>query len=448
MSRFEYVSNSANGHDAQDVLQNKLLALRQGGDLSIVVKTYRAGDPSAKNAGQFYAPFMIQFNNGARWVVFSTTSCRTDRIKGQQWDADNLKRLDARIEKAVLTYPDDTPSKERLAFQKQQQKYETGLEISRLDDIVPHEVLVSQITQRALDIFQEKEEQERAIEDARLAEEGAARKAAEAAVREMAQAATTPAFAPRVAAANETEEGRSYDFNGRAFEKDIAEMLNNQTYLARMKNGEAVGPDRKYGCFAKMVTAFGLNPMQVSRIEATAEKEDIGLLPSGGQPKTDVWAKFILTTGEQKEYTISCKRTTRDMVSVHQYTADTFADVLDPGNKSLRALLNVFQFYANARDMPEADRVALESALHPLLPRLCKWVLGGFGAESDSPIQYANFLVVYNPCDEYFAVHSVEDYTQMLLKRPALAFGTPFGWTYASKQRQKSIQLKLPIIRN
>ena len=437
MSPFNYVSNSANGHDAQDVLQNKLLSLRRSGDLSIVVKTYRAGDPSAKNAGQFYAPFMIQFNNGARWIIFSTTSCRTDRIKGQQWDADNLKRLDARIEKAVLTYPDDTPSNEIRSFQKQQHKYETGLEISRLDDIVPHEELVLQIMQRSLDIFQEKEEQERAIEDVRLAEEEASR-----------VAATTPVFEQRVAAANEAEEGRSYDFNGRAFERDVAEMLNNQTYLAMMKDGEAVGSDRKYGCFVKMVTAFGLNPQQVSKIEATAEKEEIGLLPSGGQPKTDVWAKFILTTGEKKEYTISCKRTTRDMVSVHQYTADTFADVLDPNNMTLRALLNVFQFCANARDMPEADRVALESALHPLLPKLCKWVLGGFGAESASSIQYANFLVVYNPVDEYFAVHSVEDYTQKLLKRPALAFGTPFGWTYASKQRQKSIQLKLPIIRN
>lgn len=458
MTRFDYVSNSANGHEAQDLLQNILWELRRKGDLSIVVKTYRAGDPNAKNAEQFYAPFMIQFNNGARWIIFSTTSCRTDRIKGQQWDADNLKRLDTRIEKAVLTYPDDTPSNEIRSFQKQRRKYETGLEITRLDDIVSHEDLVLQIMQRSLDIYQEKEEQERAIEEARLAEEEAARMAAEAesarraadeaAIREIEQAAATPAFEQGVAAANEAEEGRSYDFNGRAFERDVAEMLNNQTYLAMMKDGEAVGSDRKYGCFVKMVTAFGLNPQQVSKIEATAEKEEIGLLPSGGQPKTDVWAKFILTTGEKKEYTISCKRTTKDMVSVHQYTADTFADVLDPNNKPLRELLNLFQFYANARDMLEADRVALQSALRPLLPKLCKWVLGGFGAESASPIQYANFLVVYNPVDEYFAVHSVEDYTQKLLTRPALAFGTPFGWTYASKQRQKSIQLKLPIIRN
>ena len=86
--------------------------------------------------------------------------------------------------------------------------------------------------------------------------------------------------------------------------------------------------------------------------------------------------------------------------------------------------------------------------LHPHLGKLCKWVLGGFGMACKSQIQCANFLVVYNPCDEYFAIHSVDDYTKLLLERRPLAFGTPFAWTYASKQRGKSIQLKVPIIRD
>ncbi len=442
MGSFDYVSNSANGHDAQDVLQNMLLALRRSGDLSIIVKTYRAGYPLAKNAGQFYAPFMIQFNNGARWIIFSTTSCRTDRIKGQQWDADNLKRIDTSIERAVLAYPDDAPPTEVRAFQKQKAKYDSGEEISRIDDIVKHSELVSQIQRRSLGIFNEEDEQ----------------------LDNVPQEATLPAAAclearqleleyPQVVGrveqitASLSESGRLYDFNGRAFEGDVASLLGNAAYLARMKQGDDSGADRKFVSFTKMLSAFGVDPKSIAHIDATAKKEDIGLLPNGGQPKTDVLASFTFNDGKEKEFTISCKRTTRSSVSVHQYSADAFADVLDAGNASLRKLLNMFQYYANARDMPGAAKVELEKQLCPLLPKLCRWVLGGFGGGATSPIQCADYLVVYNPKDEYFAVHSVEDYMVILLERATGAFGTPFGWTYPSKQRGRSIQLKLPIIR-
>jgi hypothetical protein len=282
-----------------------------------------------------------------------------------------------------------------------------------LDDIIPNEVLVNQIQKKARDIFYEQEEHESVDITCSI-----------------------------------VEEGREYDFNGRAFEKDVANLLNNESYLQMLKNGATDCSDWKFSCFSKMIKSFGLIPTDIIRIEATSEKEVIGLLPSGGQPKTDVWAIIFLTSGEKQNITISCKRTIRGSVSVHQYTADKFADVLDPNNDSLRVLLNIFQFYANARDMPNADRIALKTLLQPLLPKLCRWVLGGFGGDCSSPIQYANYLISYNPTIEYFGVHSVEDYTKMLLKHSPLAFGTPFGWTYASKQRQRSIQLKMPIIRD
>lgn len=442
MSPFDFVSNSANGHDAQDVLQNKLLSLRRSGDLSIVVKTYRAGDPLARNAGQFYAPFMIQFNNGARWIIFSTTSCRTDRIKGQQWDADNLKRIDTGVERAVLAYPDDTPSTEVRAFRKQKAKYDSGEEISRLDDIVNHSELVSQIQRRSLGIFNEEDEQLDDVPQRITLTADAKLKARQLELEEL-----QGGVKPEQLLVTPSGSGWLYDFNGRAFEGDIASLLNNAAYLAKLKRGSDSGADRKFACFVKMLSAFGVDPPSVAHIDATAKKEDIGLLPNGGQPKTDVLAKFTYDNGREEAVTISCKRTTRTSVSVHQYSADAFADVLDAGNTSLRALLNVFQYYANARDMPDADKVELEKQLRPLLPKLCRWVLGGFGGDVSSPIQCADYLVVYNPTDEYFAVHSVEDYTAMLLKRATGAFGTPFGWTYASKQRGRCIQLKLPIIK-
>ena len=449
MSQFEYVSNAANGYDAQSVLQNMLFALRRSGDLSIVVKTYRAGDPQALNAGQFYAPFMIQFNDGSRWIIFSTTSCRTDRIKGQQWDADNLKRLDLSIDRAILTYPDDISNADKKAFVKQKEKYDRGLEISRIDDIVSNATLIDQIKCRASDIFYEREETERAREEARLAQESS--------TTGVAFAGFTPAHSQytsftetndmTVLTDSDVDIGKAYDFNGKAFEIDVASLLSDPKYLDLVKRGVSESDDRKLSCFIRMIETFGFEPSSIVRIEATAKKEVIGLLPSGGQPKTDVLATFTLVGNREKVITISCKRTKRDSVSVHQYTADAFADVLDPENKSLRKLLKTFQYYANAKSMPEENRVDLAKQLKPYLPKLCKWVLGGYGGVCSSTVQNADYLVVYNPLDRYFGVHSINDYTEILLQAPPKAFGTPFGWTYASKQRQHSIQLKLPIIR-
>lgn len=446
MNQFDYVSNAANGYGAQDILQNKLLALRRDGDLSIVVKKYRAGDPNAKNVDQFYAPFMIQFNNGSRWIVFSTTSCRTDRIKGQQWDADNLKRLDLSIEKAILTYPDEIDHTNKRAFIKQKEKYDKGFEISRLDDVIPNETLIKQIKQRSQDIFYEREYGERENDTTQIMQEFEDENATSSKIT--SSIFQSVGFANnQLALSDSTASGRAYDFNGKAFEVDVASLLSDSKYLHLIKSGADKTNDRKLACFISMIRTFAINPLDIVSIEATAQKEDIGLLPSGGQPKTDVWAKVFLAGGERRDVTISCKRTTKSSVSVHQYTADAFADVLAPDNNSLRTLLNLFQFCANAKNMPKGNKIALEEQLRSYLPQLCRWVLGGYGGEISSPIQYADYLVVYRPNDNYFGVHTIDEYTEKLLQRSPMAFGTPFGWTYASGQRGKSIQLKLPIIR-
>src|SRR5690554_4585605 len=55
---------------------------------------------------QFLAHFLIRFNNGDKWIIYSTTSLRSDRLKGNQWDSYNLKSIDKSIKKSILIYPD------------------------------------------------------------------------------------------------------------------------------------------------------------------------------------------------------------------------------------------------------------------------------------------------------------------------------------------------------
>ena len=87
--------------------------------------------------------------------------------------------------------------------------------------------------------------------------------------------------------------------------------------------------------FKTIVDCFELDPETTSTISATSEKSIIGKLPSGGNPKTDVLVEVTNTDGNTAYFTISCKRSSDKVVSVHQYTADTFADVLNKDDESL-----------------------------------------------------------------------------------------------------------------
>lgn len=74
-------------------------------------------------------------------------------------------------------------------------------------------------------------------------------------------------------------------------------------------------------------------------------------------------------------------------VSVHQYTADAFADVLDPKNKILRVLLQKFQENGNLRDFGAENAELLKTELKPYYGKICtvgNWRLWWQSAESAS----------------------------------------------------------------
>lgn len=57
-------------------------------------------------------------------------------------------------------------------------------------------------------------------------------------------------------------------------------------------------------------------------------------------------------------------------MSVHEYSADAFVQVLDPSNQELRRLLNAFQSAGNKRDMNPSDIRALTNELVPYRKKL------------------------------------------------------------------------------
>lgn len=421
-------SNAAHGKNFQGHVDEELRRLKHDGYLTHVIKEFRAREPGYENPNQYYAPFLIQFNDRTRWVLFSTTSMRTDRIKGQQWDADRLKQVDATISKALLVYPDDVDEMVRSEFMRQKDKYDTRWEFSRIDDIIALGDLLKQI---------------KAFDDVLQSDSlggGLLRK-----VGTVSQVNVAPIlFNDRITASNETDIGRAWDIGGRNFERFVAGALSDAKLLAMWKDGKG-DSDSTYTYFCKILDGLQLRRKDVLSIHATADKDDIGLLPSGGSPKTDVIAVAKIANGLDQQFTFSCKRSTKRYVSAHQYSADAFADVLDRTNDRLRSLLRTFQMYGNKSDLPKEDAVALESLLADKISTLCKWVVGGHGGEG-SDKQLADYVVTFRADTNKFSIHSTNEYVRLMIASSKGFFGTPFQWTFASGQRGKSIQLKMPML--
>lgn len=240
------------------------------------------------------------------------------------------------------------------------------------------------------------------------------------------------------------ESGARHALQGVKLEELFASILADPQNLRRY-NGNSLETGYMYDVFCQVLETLGIAKGSVAHITATTK---IPSLPSGGNPKTDVAATFTFTNGETIQPTFSLKNTSRRSVSVHEYAADTFADVLDPTNTELRRLLNVFQTCGNKRDMNPDDIEALTMVLKPYLNKLNHWVFAGEGAQGTSSIQIADYLVTHDKETDTFAIHTVEDYCNKLTREidGSKWFGTIFSWTYPSKKRGKKIRLKAPII--
>ena len=392
---FSNSDKAKHGQSAQRSLENILSECADMDYISNIKSDYRIGKDGFSNSKQFYAPFAISFKDGTKWIIFTTTSMRTDRIKGQQWDALNLKEIDKDITKAYLVYPDGINDDIKSEFVRQNKKYQENVEFSTIDAIVSQDTICNLIENYAL---------------------------------------------------KHKQSGQKKDIQGNNFETRIANILKNPTNLKKWLSNDALLEGMHFDIFKKILDIFALDKDSIKSIYATSDKKEIGKLPSGGNPKTDVLVIVTLKNKQEIFYTISCKRTSSDSVSVHQYNADSFSDVLDKNNSNLRKLLNEFQKYGNLRDFGIENGKLLSKELKPYLMKLTTWVLGGHGG-SGTPKQKANYILTYSNNTSISSIQKIEDYCQKLLTDVKEGhFGTPFSWTYPSKRKGKDIQLKCKIL--
>lgn len=392
---FTNADKQQHGQSAQESLESILEHCKDAGYLKSIIKPFRIGKSGYNNDKQFYAPFLIEFKDETKWALFTTTSMRTDRIKGQQWDAINLKEIEASIKKVYLIYPDAASGESE--FVRQNMKYANNDEYSAIDAVISQNQVANFIEAYAI---------------------------------------------------KDKNDGQIKDIQGNSFENRVAAILSYPENLRKWKTNAATLEGMHFGLFKYIVDYFELDSDDIREIKATSDKRIIGKLPSGGNPKTDVLVEITNNEGYIAYYTISCKRSSDKSVSVHQYTADAFANVLDPENQELRILLNEFQSAGSLSAFGEENCSLLTERLKPYLKKLSLWVLGGVGGGGNPTTQCADFILTYDNNDDTATMHRLTSYYEMLVNKGVSgSFGTLFSWTYPSKRRGESIQLKCKILK-
>ena len=383
---------SNRGRSGQVNLGDLIVSLQEKQYIASFVPEYRDGYKGFDRK-QFYYQYLIQFTNDDCWILHSTTSIRSDRMNIQQWNAEHLKRLNGYIKKAYVVYPNGLSEKEQKNADNYQQKLLNSKQYSAVDGVVSQSELYSLVENKALDLMGNK--------------------------------------------------GSALAKRGNNFELWLTEIMNSSENFQKWKTDDTIRTGFFYDIFEKMLEQIDLVKSQVVSVNAT---NDIPKLPSGGKAKTDLLLTVDTYDGELV-FTYSCKKSSSDWVSVHEYNAAQFVDVLNISDGELENALNDFQSKGSIEKMDPNAREVISKRLHYYNTSLNEWVLGGVGGAGDPETQWARKIITYDDRNSNITIEDIEDYIIKATKDGAPGnFGTMFRWTYPSGGLGKRIQLKMKVI--
>lgn len=378
------------GYKGMDSLDNAVDSFVKREYIVRCEKKYRIGDPRYSE-DQFYFQFLIEFEDNEQWILHHTTSIR-DRILEQQWNSEHIKRLNSYVKKAYVVVPDGLKEKEQAIADNYNDKIVNKKIYSALDGVVSLESIYNMVEKKAAGLM---------------------------------------------------ESGKAHAILGLHFEEKLVDALNNVENWNKWRNSSSTSVGYLFTLFKDVMEKFELNPKTVLSVSAT---NSIPKLKSGGMPKTDVLVKVNTTLG-QKTYTISCKRSSASRVTVHEYTADMFAQVLNPHDNELREVLIEFQNAGGINAMMPQSVERMSNIITSYREKLERWVLGGEGGEGDPETQWANYIIAVDEDSDRYSIKTLEEYIAEYDKQGVSGqFGTPFQWTYPSGGKGKRIQLKGKLI--
>ena len=343
---------------------------------------------------QFSCPFLITFADGEQWAIFSSTSLR-ERFKANCWDTQGIKAVEQSVTKSIFVYP--SVCNDLKDFESLRDNVSNHKIVVPIDNVIPDNQVVEFIGEYSM---------------------------------------------------SNKSTGSKTGLRGNTFEHDLADVLEYPDNLERWVLGTVTSTGSSYIVFKTILDKLEKDGrVEKNSIHNLISTSKIKRLPSKGPAKTDVLLKVINADDLPIELiTFSCKRTSKKLVTVHEYSASDFSKVLNEEDRALADLLEVFQKSGGIRAFNEENTLKLTAALKPYYDKLCKWVLGGIGGYGDPKTQWAEYLILQDD-NGNTTIHTIQEYIDLMKNRGVTGqFGTPFNWTFSSGKKGEKIQLKMKVI--
>lgn len=385
----ENKDKNVHGQNARKALKNMLHTMRAHNFISNIEENYAIYDKEFPKKDQFKAPYRIEFEDEEQWILFSTTSIR-DRMKQQEWDTLNIKRLNDKVKKAYVVVPDGIHEDELKSAEKYNQEIKEGKRYSVLDGVETLEI-----------------------------------------TEELIQYKGAPLLAY----------GSGLAKMGNGFEEKVAAVLNNSQNFIKWKEDSKITDGYFYPLFLQIVNKFALDKNRVTKISATTK---VPPLATRGKPKTDVIVEVEIDYLDEYIFTISCKRSEKSVVSVHEYPAERYVTVLNSVDKELEQLLMEFKDAGGVNAYTKTDELTEKMKVYG--DALARWGVGGYGDPkvTQPEFQCADYIITFDARENKYSIHELDEYISLCKQdgKNGGHFGTIFRWT----KKKNNIQLKMKLL--
>lgn len=378
------------GSASKSSLKTSLEYLKEKGYIT-EFSSMKFGYPG-KRQTQFKCDYKLNLSNGDEWILFSPSSLTSDRLKTKQWDAFHIKAINPNVKKAYIVCPDSSNSQNSIYTYREYIR--KGEDVSAVDDIL----FTTEFTNL--------------IENLGLGTTLAGRKAAK---------------------------------KGFNFESLLVRILNDKQNFSRWK-GNKLAVGFQYPIFKKIMDKLGLDP---STVKSVSGDSNIPKLPNytykdgsqkkGGKPKTDVCLTVQFEDETCKDFTFSCKSSSKYSITVAQFPPKYCVELLGIKESDTEQLLNEYVKSGGPNNMDASQAELLTKRLSSYIDQFNLWVLHGSENDGSIPKQRADYLItrIQKSGKEEIIVETIDECIQAQIKLGKGHFGTAYSWTVTSSKKKK-----------
>lgn len=373
-----------------------------------------------KDSKQFKANAKINFDKeNLSWLVDVSSSFRSDRMKGKEFDIEHLKKILKKLgidTEAYFVLPDNAKEKDVKDLKSFEQHIQAQDRVTYFDGAMLMNSFRNILEQKATESI---------------------------------------------------NQGKRSNLLGKSGEVILYKAFKNKNNIKIWNDpNDNLIQSSNYSLFKTVVKKLCPDIGKISFSSALCSKniEDLKTVRANnktyGMPKTDIIINLANSYNQHYDFKVSVKqpKSSKGKVTVHEGSVERLLNDLKHSLPKDSTFNDPKMFRKLSDALIDFELNGSKSKMNPenlnflntYLPELNKWLIDyflfGINNLYLNKNQQANALLVFNPETGGCKISSVKEVENALLNTRKATFNTPFSWTYPSKKRGKKIQIKGPIL--